>query len=103
MDSIYIPLQDHRTAEINRTTFYRYYDNQYDLLSSLENEMFDKIRKSTYECKNDSSKESELRYCFLLYGYSGIFDYWLKNGMKEAPKEIAAYTSKLRHDLIDKL
>ncbi len=139
-----------KTAEINRATFYRYYDNQYDLLSSLENEMFDEIKKSTYEyrndidklteiiflkfyqqkeiwslllsdhadlgflskiyaffdqyfAKNDSSKESELRYRFLLYGYSGIFDYWLKNGMKEAPKEIATYTSKFRHDLIDKL
>lgn len=42
-----------RIAEINRATFYRYYDNQYDLLSNLENEMFEEIKSSLFECKND--------------------------------------------------
>lgn len=135
-----------RLAEINRATFYRYYENQYDLLSSLENEMFEEIKKSAYEYRHDidklteiiflkfseqkdtwtlllsdhanlsftskiyaffeeyftkdySTKESELRYRFLLYGYSGIFDYWVKSGMKETPKEMAAYVSKFRHEL----
>lgn len=135
-----------RLAEINRATFYRYYENQYDLLSSLESEMLDDIKKSVYEYKGDidkltetilckfaeqqemwqlllsehgdlgflakiyaffeehlaknySSKESELRYQFLLYGYSGIFDYWIKSGMKESPLLIAKYLSKFRHDL----
>lgn len=135
-----------RLAEINRATFYRYYENQYDLLSALENEMLDDIKK--YACeyngnidkltetilsklseqqemwtlllsdhadlgflskiysffedhltRNYSTKESELRYRFLLYGYSGIFDYWIKGGMKEPPKVIAEYLSKFRHDL----
>lgn len=49
--------------------------------------------------RNYSTKESELRYRFLLYGYSGIFDYWIKGGMKEPPKVIAEYLSKFRHDL----
>lgn len=135
-----------RLAEINRATFYRYYENQYDLLSSLENEMFEEIKKSAYEYRHDidklteiiflkfseqketwtlllsdhadlsftskiyaffeehftkdySTKESELRYRFLLYGYSGIFDYWVKGGMKETPEEMAAYVSKFRHEL----
>lgn len=139
-----------RKAEINRATFYRYYDNQYDLLSSLENEMFDEIKKSAFQymgdidklteiifykfseqkemwtlllsdhadlgflskiysffdglfSKDDSTKESELRYRFLLYGYSGIFDYWVKNGMKESPSDMARYVSKFRHDLTAKL
>lgn len=139
-----------RIAEINRATFYRYYDNQYDLLSNLENEMFEEIKSSLFECKNDidmlteqiftkfvekkevwtlllsdhadlgfqnkiysffdeyfaknvTSKESELRYRFLLYGYSGIFDYWVQNGMQETPQEMAEYVGKFRHDLIDKL
>lgn len=49
--------------------------------------------------RNYSTKESELRYRFLLYGYSGIFDCWIKGGMKEPPKVIAEYLSKFRHDL----
>lgn len=135
-----------RLAEINRATFYRYYENQYDLLSALENEMLDEIKKSAYEyngnidkltetilsklseqremwtlllsdhadlgflskiysffedhlTRNYSTKESELRYRFLLYGYSGIFDYWIKGGMREPPKVIAENLSKFRHDL----
>lgn len=139
-----------KNAGINRATFYRYYENQYDLLSALENEMFDEIKKSTHEhgsdidkltevifmkfaeqkemwalllsdhadlgflskiyaffevyfAKDDSTKERELRYRFLLYGYSGIFDYWIKNGMKESPKDMAAYVSGFRHNLIDNL
>lgn len=139
-----------RLAEINRATFYRYYENQYDLLSALENEMLDEIKKSTYEykgnidkltetilnrlseqketwtlllsdhadlgflskifaffeeylAKNYSTKESELRYRFLLYGYSGIFDYWIKSGMKEPPKKIAEYLGKFRYDLTSHL
>lgn len=138
-----------RTAEINRATFYRHYNNQYDLLSSLENEMFDEIKKSTYEhrdnidklteiiflkfaerketwtlllsdhgdlgflskiyaffdgffAKDISTKETELRYRFLLYGYSGIFDHWVKSGMRETPKGMALYLSRFRHDLTDK-
>lgn len=139
-----------RVAEINRATFYRYYENQYDLLSALENEMLDEIKTSSFEYRNDidklteiiftkfveekdvwtlllsdhadlgfqnkiysffdenfakntTSKESELRYRFLLYGYSGIFDYWVQNGMKETPKEMAGYVGKFRRDLITKI
>lgn len=138
-----------RLSEINRATFYRYYENQYDLLATLESEMFDEIKQSTIEYKNDideltkvifykfaeqkelwtlllsgnadlgfsskiyaffdslftknnSTKERELRYRFLLYGYSGIFDYWVKGGLKESPEEMAEYLSKFRHDLTDK-
>lgn len=32
-------------AEINRSTFYRHYDNQYGLLASLQDEMFAQIKK----------------------------------------------------------
>lgn len=31
-------------AEINRTTFYRHYDDQYDLLDSLQRDILDKIK-----------------------------------------------------------
>lgn len=133
-----------KLAEINRATFYRYYENQYDLLSVLENEMFDEIKNATYKYVNDvdklteimfgkfyeqkntwslllsdhadlgflskiysffnglfnikpSSKEAELRYRFMLYGFSSIFDYWIKNGMKESPQEMSVYVNRLRN------
>lgn len=136
-----------RLADINRATFYRHYENQYDLLSYLEEKMLDDIKKSVYECgadidkltemilckfyeqreiwtlllgkhanlgfqtkiynffdehfaKEDKSKESELKYRFLLYGYSGIIDSWAKNGMKIPPKEIANDISNIRRCLI---
>lgn len=137
-----------RIAEINRATFYRHYSNQYELLSAMENEMFDEIKKSAYEYRGDidkltemilrkfseqketwslllsdhadlgflskiytffdglfvsdnATKERELRYRFLLYGYSGTFDHWVKSGMKETPEEMASYLSRFRHDLVD--
>lgn len=136
-----------RGAGINRATFYRHYENPYDLLSTLENEMLEDIKQSAYEyggdvdklmevifCKfvenketwslllsdhadlsflykiyhffddyfqkGNMTKERDLRYRFLLYGYSGIFDYWVKTGMAESPKEMANYLKKFRHDLI---
>lgn len=48
-----------KIAEINRATFYRYYENQYELLSILENEMFDEIKKSLFEYNNDIDKLTE--------------------------------------------
>lgn len=136
-----------RLAEINRATFYRHYENQYDLLSCLESEMFEDIKTAAYECGNDidkltemilckfyeqketwmlllsdhadlgfqskiysffeghfvkdgTSKESELKYRFLLYGYSGLIDNWAKNGMKEPPEEMSRYINALRHEMI---
>lgn len=42
-------------------------------------------------------------YCFLLHGYTGMFDYWFKNGRKEPPREMGSYVSEFRHDLIKNL
>ena len=36
-------------AQINRATFYRYYENQYDLLSVIENDMFQNIQDTIKE------------------------------------------------------
>ena len=33
------------TAQINRTTFYKYYGSQYDLLTDIENELFDELQQ----------------------------------------------------------
>lgn len=136
-------------AEINRATFYRYYENQYALLSALESEMLDDIKRSSVEhsedidkltevmfsklyeqkdtwllllsdhgdlrfqqkiyaffdehfAKTTASKESEMRYRFLLYGYSGIFEHWVQSGMMESPQEMAMYLGKLRRELTEK-
>lgn len=137
-----------RLAEINRATFYRHYENQYDLLAHLESEMLNAIKNAAYVCGNDidkltetilcnfyeqketwtlllsdhtdlgfqskiysffevhftkdkNSKESELKYRFLLYGYSGLIENWARSGMKEPPGEIARYLNALRHELIE--
>lgn len=34
------------TAQINRTTFYKYYENTYDLLEETEKDFFDELKKS---------------------------------------------------------
>lgn len=136
-----------KSADINRATFYRYYDNQYDLLSSIENEILEEIKIAVFDktkdidalielifslfCtrkeewtlllsdhadsrfiskiymffdgyfkKDNFSDEGKMRYQFLLYGFSGLFDYWVKTGMKEAPEKMAEYAIKFRHDLM---
>ncbi|URZ04588.1 TetR/AcrR family transcriptional regulator [Clostridium felsineum] len=35
-----------KTADINRSTFYTHYSNPYNLLESIENELFEKVKKS---------------------------------------------------------
>lgn len=40
-------------AQINRTTFYKYYGNQYDLLSDIENELFIKLNQKIGETCSD--------------------------------------------------
>lgn len=50
--------------------------------------------------KDGTSKERELKYRFLLYGYSGLIGNWAKSGMKEAPEEMAGYINALRHEMI---
>ena len=42
-----------KKAEINRATFYRYYENQYDLLDKIEENMLDEIKNTTKNCKRD--------------------------------------------------
>lgn len=50
--------------------------------------------------KTGASRESEMKYRFLLYGYSGLIDDWARHGMKEPPEEMAEYIGRLRRDLL---
>ncbi len=138
-----------KLAEINRVTFYRYYDNQYDLLESIENEMFNNITDTVADksknideavynvimlldadkskwllllgessgsrllhriykffanyYKLDSLSESgKLRYSFLLYGFSGIIEDWLKNNRKMSCEELCENLISLKNDVMKK-
>lgn len=55
-----------------------------------------------YFIKDGSSQKSEMKYQFLLYGYSGLIDNWAKNGMQESPREMAKYINDLRHEMVTK-
>ncbi len=43
-------------AEVNRTTFYKYYDNAYDLLDKIELEVMDDLQKKINEMPSDDLK-----------------------------------------------
>jgi AcrR family transcriptional regulator len=45
-------------AEINRTTFYKYYGSQYDLLADMENEVLTEIER--YFCTSSDNIENSL-------------------------------------------
>lgn len=133
-------------AQINRATFYRYYENQYDLLSVIENDMFQNIQdtikeqtadlnslikeilNSLYKNKDEwillmgnhadprivskiysfcyshferwyQTEEQKMRYRFIVYGFSGLVDYWIKNCMQESPDKMADYMISYSHNL----
>lgn len=135
-----------KMAQINRATFYRYYENQYDLLSVIENDMFQNIQEtikeqtadlnslikeilnSLYKNKDEwillmgnhadprivskiyifcyshferryQTEEQKMRYRFTVYGFSGLIDYWIKNGMQEPPDKMADYMISYSHNL----
>lgn len=123
-------------AEINRATFYRYYDNQYNLLEVIGLEMLNEIKTEIkkvsespkeiirkmlellYHHKSEwlilvgknadprivskiyeffeglfkdkySTDKQKLNFRFIVGGYSAVVEYWIKNGMKESPENIA--------------
>lgn len=93
-------------ARIRYTKFYEQKETWTLLLSDhadlgFQNKIYSFFNE--YFAKTTATKESELRYRFLLYDYSGIFNYWIQCGMQETPKEIASYIGKFRRDLITNL
>ena len=50
------------TAQLNRTTFYKYYGSQYDLLTDIENDCFHKLE----EILSGNSSDSEDCLCRML-------------------------------------
>lgn len=47
------------TADINRTTFYKYYGSQYDVLSDIENDFFFQIENTISIKNNEIEKDFE--------------------------------------------
>ena len=54
-------------ADVNRTTFYKYYGNQFDLLSDMENDLIGFI-SSTIE-KNQTDSEKHTNNCKYIHNY----------------------------------
>lgn len=138
-------------AEINRGTFYRHYEDVYDLLSKIEEEIIvDFQRRLTEISKEDiqtgvekmlyglkenyvtyralfqrdignhlalqlskicyqyivphlemidgsrmNGSQQKICYSYLTAGTSGVIEYWIYNGMKEEPEEVAYMIKKL--------
>ena len=45
------------TAQINRTTFYKYYGSTYDLLAEIENDLFEELKETL---NNSSLSEKDM-------------------------------------------
>jgi len=85
-------------ADINRSTFYSHYDDQFDLLESLKSELYDNIRahiinRDFYDENEDlygltlnimKYIERNKKICYLLFGENGdlIFQKKILNIMK---------------------
>ena len=55
-------------AELNRSTFYKHYDNVADVMSELENEIRDKVKDCMYEIKTENP-DSLLQHLYNLLCY----------------------------------
>jgi AcrR family transcriptional regulator len=137
-------------AEINRATFYKYYDDVYNVIEKIENELLEELQRligsttsnsvvETFETilkkiqtdgdvyttlfsnngdnlfpsrifticyKNISGNikkqfprlsaiQQEWIYYFLAQGCSGILNKWVRDRMKEPPKEIAIFIGRI--------
>lgn len=137
-------------AEINRATFYKYYDNAYDLLDKLEDEILSELvhkikdenitdfldvfryvlldvkdKYEVYEVLFDKNDDGEFRqrlfdicymdniktiqtifadlgereqkwvYYFIAEGLIGLFNTWIKGGMKDDVEDIVNFARKL--------
>lgn len=51
-----------QNADVNRSTFYKHYTSQYDLLKDIEEDLFAEIEYtlSTHSSENDSDKDAQL-------------------------------------------
>ena len=51
-----------QNADVNRSTFYKHYDSQYDLLRDIEDDLFSEIEDilSIHPSTNDSDKDAQL-------------------------------------------
>lgn len=66
-----------KLAEIDRTTFYKYYKNQYDLMEQIEQEQLEELQKLLNYNKNDNIETNLKRMLDKIYNeidtYSAIF------------------------------
>ncbi len=67
------------TADINRATFYAHYTDQYDLLSKIENELFDNIRAHLSGHERNGYPRSDTEWSTTVDMVAKIFDYLRDN------------------------
>ena len=61
-------------ADVNRTTFYAHYEDQYQLLKSIEDETFSRAREAIAGFTGKTDKSDTIRYL------EQIFEYVVENG-----------------------
>lgn len=107
-------------AEITRSTFYRYYEDKYDLLSEIEEEILNHIHKEREKIDKDFSDEnmfnvemfkqlfdslgpySKTIYCLLGHNGDSSFEMKLRNEITKRFIDLGElnHVSKVRVDLV---
>lgn len=85
-------------ADINRTTYYRYYLDQYDQLQKIENELFIDISAYIYDVMNQEKIDiSYLIECILTYieNNKQEFKVLLQKGDMEFQAKLLSYIGKI--------
>ena len=114
-----------KIADVNRATFYRYYLDEYDLLSKIEEEFVNQLKNASsnnsdsvssyflndilglaYErCqvkwKNDlpniSQEDIEYASIFIFNGALGVVNFWVQNNFDKEVDEVAKIIEKLSY------
>ena len=92
-------------AEINRTTFYKYYGSQYDLLADMENEVLTQIDHFLSSCSNDSKDNlQQLTRTIAFVGeHSTLCQILFNNNVDPSFPERLINLPRIRHMVTDHL
>ena len=97
-------------ADINRTTFYKYYGSQFDLLADMESHLefarliinnnvdplfpqkifsLEVLRETILERNRQHEADREYLFNYLIYGAYRVISLWLNKEHRESPEQIA--------------
>ena len=74
-------------VDINRGTFYLHYDDIYDMLHKIE----DEIEKRTLQVLESAQSDANYKYLcsFIITGCVDVVETWLKESNPQSPEEMA--------------